>query len=1034
MAQAFRKGVDMLQHNEQLYLPTNKLYTIPNPDAYKLARTEHLNAALPDYANKTLIEKWEFLITGMEEKLLPNEVPVLVGSVEECKRRFETFKTARQNTSASYYSLSLDQCVSYFEDFYFLYTTENPQYHLRPREKVELIRSILDAMGHCETGINGQFYAALQNYQKDTNWIMAQSTKARCAVVRRIADEYNTQNRVGNALSIHTFDMVVTQANKIKLGIPKKETILDVFAWLSNSRAIAAFFKKKQSGYFQEYERQLETTLTTHLFSEMVLVLPSINGCDIFLMSSERPIKVSDKKHLYLYKNGDGSIYYKTEIEGDPIQLDSELINSLLQRENFNQPENESEPVKCTKMDIIVAVQNVTSTRGHTHVDKTLWESQAVSISPGDSLALGQFFNNYFPGPLSQSCMSDFFVDDDNDITISKLKPRAECLKLIQDLIQRKLIEDNYYIDLQTVTQPGNQAEILKLHKGISVEMLKLYQDVLNQQVRNEIPSRKGELLVNTYPEIFYKALRSNLSILQSVKSWIKSTVLTDEILKILDADLGNAIERGDEEKVTSLLDNLISLIHPNYEYISQLSPELLGNALVITKLLRKDGAFLGYLPTALWTEQVLQLAEISCPRIRTIIARARFSTESTSVKRFKAAAKFEAINELKTTPQVDVSTFMLLVRDITPSDLSSIIAYRKAGNLAALPFCGANNIEAKLVQFQSSIAKLRVDWGQEGYLAVKKQACKTHEESGVEDDPIAYLARSNDWFSGFAQFQQQSARPSYILTKLKQFSIALLKALFFSLALYLLFQFTWFASPILFGFVDAYFLPLGLTIFCLWLLNFRMRNRVIATINTILWHLLFLDANFFLAATRIGILVLKNIYANLIEFFKIVPFVAEIFIQRANAPTYFSNNQHVASWEEKCDVVIRRLQLQDEPAAEEKAILLQEIKSRIANEENPHDELFLNKKYEIRFKNHDYNVSFADVAKQRRDKTETFTLEPVSKRWFGLFTVNTSSEDLLPKVESRGVATNVIFSPSSRGACDEREQDILQVARFPSG
>lgn len=49
--------------------------------------------------------------------------------------------------------------------------------------------------------------------------------------------------------------------------------------------------------------------------------------------------------------------------------------------------------------------------------------------------------------------------------------------------------------------------------------------------------------------------------------------------------------------------------------------------------------------------------------------------------------------------------------------------------------------------------------------------------------------------------------------------------------------------------------------------------------------------------------------------------------------------------------------------------------------------------------------MSFADVAKQKRDKTETFSLEPVSNAWCGLFKVATSSENLMPEVvESRGL------------------------------
>lgn len=52
----------MLQHDENLYIPTQKLYSVLDDSAYQQAKAAHLATQFPNYANKTIFEKWKLLM------------------------------------------------------------------------------------------------------------------------------------------------------------------------------------------------------------------------------------------------------------------------------------------------------------------------------------------------------------------------------------------------------------------------------------------------------------------------------------------------------------------------------------------------------------------------------------------------------------------------------------------------------------------------------------------------------------------------------------------------------------------------------------------------------------------------------------------------------------------------------------------------------------------------------------------------------------------------------------------------------------
>lgn len=910
----------MLQHNENLYLPTKKLYSVLDDSAYQQAKSEHLATLFPGYANKTLFEKWKLLIDGMKDRFTSQEMPVISEgtppvavqlTTETCKERFENFRIARQNTSVSYYNLTLEQCVAYFEDFCFLYTIQNPNYKLRNAEKISLIKSILEAMGHCETGINGRFYAVLQEHQKDTNWIASEITKARCEALRRLGQTYNTQRNIDDALNIHTFDTLVDFANADGLGIPQKEKIWDIFAFLMNKRDLKNFFNKQRSRHFQDYERQLETTLQTHIFSELILAIP-----------------------------------------------------------NINTPQ---------------------------------WGTHATVISEDEITDFTQFMSNYFP--VIGDGATDHFIVPNDEYTECKIKSKPECITLIRDMIRRKLIADEYYVDI-TAAQERDRGNLLKLHNDLTIEKLLNYMRALNQEEHNPIAQRQAELLINTYPELLYQAIRRQPEFLNTVKPWIKSTLHTDQLIKIFDEELIKTITQGDQQKIIQLVDNLFTLIHPDCDYILQLSPEVLANPHVMTALFAKDGGFLAYFPQNMWGQyEDLAFAtnSFAMRSMGALLINPNLlpnSSTLSSMQKVQQLNRLRAIKDLTQTPHIDIQTFGHMVRHITPQDLVNIIRKRKHNRLISLPFCSAKNIERSLEKFYTAAKTLGNEWEENNYLALKKKACERQRDYSIEGDEIAYIARSSGWFMGFVQYQQNRVKSANIWAQTKMYLKALVRVILYMALLYMMWHFTWIALPYFSAFSNAISVPGPIFWLASTLINVRLRHRGLATFNYIVWHLITLDWQFLKA---MFIFMLASIYMlvqSAVQFLKIVPFVIETLIQVIDTPAYFRVAQTEQPWLEKCDQIICRLKLQDEPAAEQKAILLQTIKDRFAMEERPNDEQLVHKKYPVTYQGRVYEVSFSEVAKQRRDKTETFSLEPVSKIWCGLFTVATSSENLLPQVE----------------------------------
>jgi len=138
-------------------------------------------------------------------------------------------------------------------------------------------------MGVCETGINSQFRAVLQEYKKDSDWIKNELSKARCNTLHELHLQYQ-QNRqtyldqiaqffTEDTHNVHTLNTLTTSANEADLGITIEAEISDAFAYLFPTNKTIAFFQEHYPARFRNYEKQSIETLTNYYLGEIASTL-----------------------------------------------------------------------------------------------------------------------------------------------------------------------------------------------------------------------------------------------------------------------------------------------------------------------------------------------------------------------------------------------------------------------------------------------------------------------------------------------------------------------------------------------------------------------------------------------------------------------------------------------------------------------------------------------------------------------------------------------------------------------------------------
>lgn len=253
-------------------LITDKVYKAVSLDEYNQAKKIAISNLAFNYTAKTDQEKWDLILPKLGELVPASQTrPQFI-------RALEAFQNARKVGNANLFNLSLHDCLDYFENFYFLYATEDKKFKLNIVQKSKLLEAIQDAMGTCETGINTRFEMVLQLYRTDLDWVTNCLSKQRYELVNLLHERCNAEYRIQGAYGVHVLSIMNQEAETAGFGLNIEHKIFDIHEHniqsslrLNVSKStLQTYFKEHAPRVFKEnYEERILETLSQHLLFEL---------------------------------------------------------------------------------------------------------------------------------------------------------------------------------------------------------------------------------------------------------------------------------------------------------------------------------------------------------------------------------------------------------------------------------------------------------------------------------------------------------------------------------------------------------------------------------------------------------------------------------------------------------------------------------------------------------------------------------------------------------------------------------------------
>lgn len=433
-----------------------------------------------------------------------------------------------------------------------------------------------------------------------------------------------------------------------------------------------------------------------------------------------------------------------------------------------------------------------------------------------------------------------------------------------------------------------------------------------------------------------------------------------------LDQLLCDAIARNDEACVRQLTGQVFDLIQYEHGYLQQLSASVLKN--------------------------------------QTVAALVREKTRSPKLTELTKTA---AYNRLKAQNEISLAEFMACVDSITPELLLEAIDHRNSQRLPALPFFSNEDAVQVFRQFNQDIQyKLAPDWRQ-SYLSIKRRACEQEDFAFMRqpyrfNNAVTYIARTNDWFTGFRQYHayQSSAAKNVLRLVIAaraflDMIISMIKIALWISALVLFFEYLNDILLIAAGLA-------GLVIFSIWLINGFVQSPVLATIADALWQIVALRRQILgYAGLQIFLEIYNNFCVALIGTFDAASVLLETLF---NAFAFKAPECSPQSVEDMCDYTIVRLEGIDEASAQQKSDILKTLRALMQQEkrltpERPFQDL-LDRKYPVSYQGREHQVSFSEVASTSRPHYSAFHIDSPPVGMMGFFKRQTTTEQLLASVE----------------------------------
>ncbi|MGC1181963.1 hypothetical protein [Legionella sp.] len=926
-------------YNDNVYLLTNKFYTIPAYKDYHQAKNAHLIKMDLNYQEKNPQEKWALLMAQFENSLQENDMPNI--SLEAFRDSLSVFKRKREGTSASLFNLSLTQCVNYFEEFHFLYTTNDLRYKLKSTEKKALLQSISEAMGTCETGINGRFYTALQDHRKDSDWIQDEMSKIRCEVLHLLHNNYGSED-------VHTYNKLVALANKENLGIVTKEEILDAHEGLVDTRAVKAFFMQEYPILFEKYEKQTIDNLTNHYLSELIstLELSSVDWIN-------SPLTFPANKAIILQQSIDG------HFNGANL---TDIVDSLGEMsEDYSQftlkTKKDIEPIikrlvteKLCADQYYVSLEELKDNRA-THPDLRIRKGVSLESLINVYESLQQNDDQQIRDALSQNSQVLLSYPE---LILSQIKSNPTLLLKIP----RWLKADTRFIDGAMVILDETLCKAIVEEDNERI-------DSVTAKILHLIESECGYLQTLSPPIL--KNARVAMRLLESNAlffGYMDDSLQSNQEL-LAQAKQANPFSDVSVHYTNKKWLDIVMTAHPDMhwdlpsQYDQEPSLALPAQPLTYHQALAnflRIKTFLTLLsPQQLTASDVLKVIDKINPDL---VLKA---IEYRKIHSFTPLPFFDnnrAVNDLKQFNQ-DIKTRLNL-------DWS-----------------------------QDYLAIRRRACEQENFASIRNPFCKKNA--------VTYLSKTKDWFTGFKQYQAYQTSKEKLWAELMAIAsacyelvISLFKICLLSLALV-------YVLPILSKIIAPYFWYGFLCSIILSTLNdWFIGNRLLATVSDVIWRIIFLDIEF-LFTVGLSLIVTGLRSAN--QLFKVMSssYILLTTLLKATLSCFGKNENLAATLEDTCDKALVRLDSIDEISAQEKSDVLRALLLQVKADVNEQNYTFkerLGQKYHIVHHDQEHYVSFLEVASQRRAHRGGFKLnkQPDSMRFFS---AATTTEKLMGVLET---------------------------------
>ena len=925
-----------------VYIQTNKFYTIPRYEAYHQTKREYIQAIDPAYDNKQTGEKWTLLMTRLANSLNEDHIPngLQVGTFRE---RLAGFKTTREGTSNSQFNVSLTQCVNYFEEFNFLYNTTDPRYKLTDAAKKDLLTSINEAMGVCETGLNGRLYTALQAHQKESDWIQNELVKARCETLRMLHTQYGGGNH-----DVHSYNALVHLANNAQLGIPQQEAILDAHAGIVDSSRLTAFFNEHYPVLFATYEKQMEDNLTNHYLSELTTKL-AIDSAQWSAGTVTIPFiqtrDISDSITAYFQgARTDHVLYALGDLSDDDY----------------------TEYTLKSKEEVAKIIKGLVA-------QKLIVDQYLVSL---DDIA-----NDRTAHPnlrLKTGVVLDELIDLHNAL-------KEHDLQQINDKLHQNPVILMSYPELVINHIDSNPAILSNVPRWLraNTRFIDSSMAVLNQLLCDAISAHNEDAIRNLTAQIL-NLIQSEYGYLQQLSKPVFTHPIVAKMLieknGLLFAYLNDALQNDSDLRAQAEGQHLFGAYHTN-AIINKGVDMILGAHFNARRSL----------PYQYRNEPSLALSQQNVPIHRAI---ANF-------------LRIKAFIALLTPGTLTLREVCAHVNDLNPDLLLKVIHYRKINHLPPLPFFDNENTCKDLEKFNQELTdRLDPDWSHD-YLSIKRRACEQENFAFIRDpfavkNAVTFLSKADRWFAGFNQYHTYQSNNEKLWARLMIAARALCDLVITMAKIGLYVAAIYYVYPVIYAIVQLYIVPATLTYFCLWLVNIFLQNSLIATVNDVIWRLVTLDAEFLLAMIFNICFQIMPLYTAIIGTLD-APMA--ILGMLTNVFSYLtSKNEYLAgTLEDTCENTVVRLEGINEASAQDKADLLRalltQMKTEVSSEQGHSFTDLLDKKYPNTYQGATHNVSFSDVASKRRPHDSALTLDDQPDR-MRFFSGRTTTEALLATVE----------------------------------